>query len=50
MKAIDIQERLKVLTGCVREMKGEKEALIFYVNYIQPIKRYFKEKHNIIID
>jgi len=46
MNKIDIHKHLKKLTILVREMKGEGEALIFYINYVQPIKEYFKKINN----
>ena len=41
-KDIDIHEQLKPLVIHVRKTKGEKEALLFFIDYIQPIKKYFK--------
>ena len=40
---MNINKHLKVLTVLVRHAKGEKEALRFYIDYIQPIKKYFKQ-------
>jgi len=42
MKINELYQTLKKLTIHVRKTKGEKAALLFYVNYIQPIKKYFK--------
>ena len=43
MKAEELYFTLKKLTVYVRKAKGEKEAMKFYIDYIQPIKEYFKK-------
>ena len=43
---MNISKHLKVLTVHVRKTKGEKDALLFYMDYIQPIKKYFKQLTN----
>lgn len=34
-------ESLRQFTEHVRETKGTREALLFYIDYIQPLKIYF---------
>ena len=46
MKAEELHDILKKLTVYVRKAKGKKEAMKFYIDYIQPIKEYFKELNN----
>lgn len=41
---MNIEKHLKELTVFVRQTKGEAVALKFYVDYVQPIKQYFRKK------
>ena len=48
MKTEEIDSVLASLTSHVRETEGSGKALAFFVDYIQPIKKYFEGNEELV--